>query len=125
GGSADAFAMFGSAGLEDSITSASDLGVPAGEVYATEADGDGIADIGREWFGNDRLDPSTDSGFGATRFGSDGTGSYEGTDDHGMLRSESSGGKENGYRDQRTESLHNMALIGLGEGGSITGGGSR
>jgi hypothetical protein len=125
GGSADAFAMFGSAGLEDSITSASDLGVPAGEVYATEADGDGIADIGREWFGNDRLDPSTDSGFGATPFGSDGTGSYEGTDDHGMLLSESSGGKENGYMDQRTESLHNMALIGLGEGGSVTGGGSR
>ncbi len=125
GGSADAFAMFGSAGLETAITSSSQLNVPPGEVYATEASGDGVADMGREWFGNDRLDPATDSGFGATPFGSDGSGSYAGTDDHGMLLSESSGGQQNGYMDQDTESLRNMALIGLGEGDSVTTGGGR
>lgn len=123
GGSADAFVMFGSAGLEDSITSASDLSVPPGEVYATEADGDGVADMGREWFWSNRLDPSTDGGFGATPFGSNGTGSYEGTDDHGLLLSEASGGNENGYMDERTESLYNMGLIGLGEGARVTTGG--
>lgn len=123
GGSADAFVMFGSAGLEDDITSSTQLSVPHGEVYATEAAGDGVADMGREWFGNDRLDPSTDTGFGATPFGSDGSGSFAGTDDHGMLLSESSGGTQNGYMDQETESLRNMALIGLGEGDKVTTGG--
>ena len=39
-----------------------------------------------------------------------------------MLLSESSGGEENGYMDMRTESLRNMALIGLGEGDRITNG---
>ena len=41
---------------------------------------------------------------------------------YGMLLSESSGGEENGYMDKGTESLHNAALIGLGEGDRITNG---
>ena len=91
-----------------------------GEVDATEARGNYVADAGR--FGGGRLDPSTDDGFGAKPFGSDGTGSYKGTDKHALLLSESSGGEENGYMDLDTESLRNMALIGLGEGDRITNG---
>ena len=122
GGSADGFVMFGSAGLESDITSASQLNVPNGEVYATEARGDDDADKGREWFGSGRLDPSTDDGFGAKQFGSDGTGSYKGTDKHALLLFESSGGEKNGYMDLDTESLRNMALIGLGEADRVTNG---
>jgi hypothetical protein len=119
-GSADAFVMFGSAGLEDDITSATELNVPDGQVYATEANGDGVADIGRNFSGDGRLDPFSDSDFGATPFGSDGSESHEATDDHGMLLSEGSGGEQNGYMDQHTESLRNMALIGLGGGSDVT-----
>ena len=99
-----------------------------GEVDATEARGDDDADKRRVGSGGGRLDPSTDDGFGATPFGSDGTDphkgtdSHKGTDGHGMLMFESSGGEENGYMDADTESLRNAALIGLSEGDRITNG---
>ncbi|MGV8851683.1 MAG: alpha/beta hydrolase [Rhodoglobus sp.] len=119
--SADSFVMFGSAGLESSITDASDLNVPDGQVYATESDDDSTADIGRGLPWDRRLDPYTDSGFGSSRFGSDGTDTYFGTDGHSLLLSDNSDGKENGYMDEGTESLHNMALIGIGDGHRTTG----
>jgi len=121
GGSADSFVMFGSAGLEDDITSAAQLNVPTGQVYSTEAHGDGVADIGRNFSGSGRLDPHTDTNFGAKPFGSEGNGNLAGTDGHGMLLSDASGGRENGYMDRGTESLRNMALIGVGRGDQISG----
>ena len=93
-----------------------------GEVDATEARGDDDADKRRVGSWGGRLDPSTDDGFGAKPFGSDGTGAHKRTDGHGMLLSESSGGEENGYMDKGTESLRNAALIGLGEGDQTTNG---
>ncbi|MDR6986962.1 pimeloyl-ACP methyl ester carboxylesterase [Paenarthrobacter nitroguajacolicus] len=40
------FTMLGSAGIEKEIRNTGDLHVPAGHVYASEASGDGLADLG-------------------------------------------------------------------------------
>lgn len=85
-----------------------DLAVP--EVYVGEAGGDHVADFGR--FGGDPGTPE----FGARIMSVDG-----GTDPlTGSEMAPSSGHSE--YYDQDTESLRNLALIGLGRGELITEG---
>jgi len=116
GGSADALVMFGSPGVAEPVTSAADLDVPAGEVYATRAEADGVAPIGL--FGSGNLDP-LDAGFGAEVFSSDGRPGYDSVDDHGMLLADESNGEKQGYLDRGSDSLHDMALIGIGRGGEV------
>ncbi|MEQ4567421.1 hypothetical protein [Paenarthrobacter sp. CAP02] len=109
--------MLGSAGIEKDIRNTSDLHVPAGQVYATEAAGDGLAQMGRF----QRQDPRMES-FGAKVFSSetatiDGT-EYHGTTEHNTLvhGSDKSG---YGYLDQDTTALHEAALTTTGHGDLI------
>nr|WP_306423043.1 alpha/beta hydrolase [Paenarthrobacter aurescens] len=111
------FTMLGSAGIEKEIRNAGDLHVPAGQVYATEAAGDGLAQLGRF----QRQDPRMES-FGAKVFSSeeatiDGT-QYQGTTEHNTLvhRTASDG---YGYLDKETTALHDAALTTTGNGDQI------
>lgn len=114
GASADSLVMFGSPGIAEGVNSVTDLRVEPGEVFATRADADRIAGLGLIGSGN--LDP-TGPRFGATPFSSEGSSGHDGVDDHGMLLAEDSNGKQQGYMDSGTDSLRDMALIGLGRGG--------
>ena len=111
------FTMLGSAGIEKEIRNAGDLHVPAGHVYASEASGDGLADLGRF----QRQDPRLES-FGAKVFSSeeatiDGT-QYQGTTEHNTLvhRTASDG---YGYLDKETTALYEAALTTTGNGDRI------
>lgn len=113
----DAFTMFGSAGIENTLGSAGDLNVPTGQVYVTESPDDGIADVGRNISG--RQDPSA-AGFDAVNFGSrDTTG-------HNMIMEpahpwvETVTGPQYGYLNPGTQSLKNIGLIAVGEGAPVT-----
>ncbi|WP_284987574.1 alpha/beta hydrolase [Arthrobacter sp. fls2-241-R2A-172] len=111
------FTMLGSAGIEKDIRNTSDLHVPAGQVYATEAAGDGLADLGRF----QRQDPRMES-FDAKVFSSetaiiDGT-EYHGTTEHNTLVH----GTDNsgyGYLDKDTTALYEAALTTTGNGDRI------
>ncbi|SEJ51460.1 Alpha/beta hydrolase [Arthrobacter sp. yr096] len=111
------FTMLGSAGIEKKIRNTGDLHVPAGQVYATEAVGDGLADLGRF----QRQDPRLES-FGAKVFTSeeamiDGT-QYQGTTEHNTLvHKDARDGY--GYLDQDTTALHEAALTTTGNGDQI------
>ncbi|TVU59531.1 hypothetical protein FQP90_19235, partial [Paenarthrobacter nitroguajacolicus] len=111
------FTMLGSAGIEKEIRNAGDLHVPAGQVYTTEASGDGLADLGRF----QRQDPRLES-FGAKVFSSEeatieGT-RYEGTTEHNTLVNEKGGGGY-GYLDKGTTALYEAALTTTGNGDRI------
>lgn len=110
GGSADSLVMFGSPGVAEPVTSVDDLAVPAGEVYVTRAEKDWVAPLGLTGSGN--LDPLTPS-FGAETLSSDGSGTLEGVDDHGLLLDTASNGEKQGYLDRGTQSLDQFAKIGL------------
>ncbi|MEO3940756.1 alpha/beta hydrolase [Paenarthrobacter nicotinovorans] len=111
------FTMLGSAGIEKEIRNAGDLHVPAGQVYATEAAGDGLAQLGRF----QRQDPRMES-FGAKVFSSeeatiDGT-QYQGTTEHNTLvHKDARDGY--GYLDRDTTALHEAALTTTGNGDQI------
>ncbi|MCP1411864.1 alpha/beta hydrolase [Paenarthrobacter sp. A20] len=111
------FTMLGSAGIEKEIRNTGDLHVPGGHVYASEASGDGLADLGRF----QRQDPRLES-FGAKVFSSeeatiDGT-QYQGTTEHNTLvhRTASDG---YGYLDKETTALYEAALTTTGNGDRI------
>jgi|GEM_PF-6666925 len=116
GGSADALVMFGSPGVAEGVDSVSRLTVPSGQVYVTRADADSTAWWGLVGSGN--TDPLS-AGFGAVPFSSEGALGREGIDGHGMLLAEDSNGSSFGYLDSNSDSLYDMALIGLGRGGDI------
>lgn len=117
GGSADAVVLFGSPGIAEPVTTVADLNVPAGEVWVSRAQKDGIAPLGL--FGSGDLDAMGPT-FGAEHFSSDGSSGREDVDDHGLLLSQDSNGASQGYLDPGTDSLHNMALIGLGQVEKVT-----
>ncbi|SEJ62338.1 Alpha/beta hydrolase [Arthrobacter sp. yr096] len=111
------FTMVGSAGIEKEIRNTGDLHVPAGQVYATHAAGDGLAQMGRF----QRQDPRLES-FGAKVFSSeevtiDGT-QYQGTTEHNTLVHEN-GGDGYGYLDKGTTALYEAALTTTGNGDRI------
>lgn len=120
----DSFVSLGSAGIETSIHSATDI--HASSVYAGQAQdvipgleggqGDQWAWTGRA--GSGRVNPM-DSDFGAITFntdGVDGDPEGEGVTDHSATMGD--GGF--GYLDRRTESLHNAALATTGQGASAS-----
>ncbi|WGM21403.1 alpha/beta hydrolase [Paenarthrobacter sp. OM7] len=111
------FTMLGSAGIEKEIRNTGDLHVPAGQVYATHAAGDGLAQMGRFL----RQDPRLES-FGAKVFSSeeatiDGT-QYHGTTEHNTLVHEN-GGNGYGYLNKDTTALYEAALTTTGNGDRI------
>jgi hypothetical protein len=107
--SAGTFVALGSPGVPGSVVDATYLDVAKGQVWATEAVKDNVADMGR-WSG--RQDP-TSLDFGAQVFGSDGSDEYKGTNTHGGAV-HTKGDQNYGYLDSRTESIHNVGLITLG-----------
>ncbi len=111
------FTMLGSAGIEKEIRNAGELHVPAGQVYATEAAGDGLAQMGRF----QRQDPRMES-FGAKVFSSEAATidgiHYQGTTEHNTLVNDK-GGSGYGYLDQDTTALHEAALTTTGNGDRI------
>jgi hypothetical protein len=125
-----------SAGLGNPIHSVHDLQVDARHVWATEATGDRVANIGRgsielgpssgdrvAWIPSDhRVDPAS-SGFGGQVFSSEAAqagGRYlAGTSGHSATpqvdaRLEGTTTDQEGYLDARTTSLYNTALTSLG-----------
>lgn len=116
----DSYAMIGSAGLPPEIDEASDL--QAEHVYAGQArnailgdpaGGDKWAWLGRD-FGDHPVDPSKD-GFGADVFGVDSGSGGAPTTDH-----EATPEVGNGYLDQATESVRNLAWATTGQGDQMT-----
>lgn len=114
------FTMLGSAGIEKEIQNTGALHVPAGQVFATEAAGDGLADLGRF----QRQDPRLES-FGANVFSSEGATidgtRYQGTTEHNTLvhRTARDG---YGYLDKGTTALYEAALTTTGHGDHILSG---
>jgi len=117
----DSFTSIASAGIPQTIESASEL--HADHVYAGQARnvmvgvpglGDQYAYVGRDFSFPYRRDP-TNGSFGAEVFGADGTGKLRPVTDHGVATK--SGG---GYLDPGTESLANVGLTTTGQGGSVT-----
>ncbi|MET4541726.1 pimeloyl-ACP methyl ester carboxylesterase [Arthrobacter bambusae] len=111
------FTMLGSAGVEKEIRNAGELHVPAGQVYASQASGDGLAQMGRFL----RQDPRVES-FGAKVFSSeeatiDGT-HYQGATEHNTLVHRKDGDGY-GYLDQDTTALYEAALTTTGNGDRI------
>jgi hypothetical protein len=112
----DSFVSLGSAGLSPSIDSASDLN--AGRVFAGQAQevipllesgkGDAWAGMGRA-FGNHPVNP-VDPSFGARTFGTDTGVGGNPVNDHSVHTSSG-----NGYLDQGTESLTNVAAATTGQ----------
>ncbi|MCO5294356.1 MAG: alpha/beta hydrolase family protein [Homoserinimonas sp.] len=100
--SLNAFAMVGSPG--SAAQSASELGMPAGEVFVGEAEWDPV--INSAFYGSD---PGSAS-FGARRFGVDGI-----VDPVTGVKLNPSAG-HNEYFQPGSESIRNLALIGIGEG---------
>ncbi len=116
GGMADRLVMLGSPGIAETVDHVSDLAVPPEQVYATRAAKDitallGI--LGSQHFGDENIDPLNPS-FGSRVFSSDGTTITERVDDHDMLLSEETNGEKHGYMDIKSDSLRDMALIGVG-----------
>jgi hypothetical protein len=106
----DALAMYGSAGL--TVDSAEDLHMSASDIYVGEAHDDDVADIGR--FGSGRADPANWD-FGGTEYATNGGKADELT---GQMLVSSSG--HGGYLVPDTESLRNIALIGLDRGDLVS-----
>ncbi len=104
----DALALVGAPGSTASDAGA--LDVPAGSVFVGEAPLDGIATTG--YFGSD----PTQRSWGAVPLGTTG-----GVDPITGTRLTAAVG-HNGYFAQGTESLRNLALIGIGRGGDVTDG---
>ena len=139
--------MLASAGLDRAIPSVHDLQVPAGHVWASEASGDNVADLGRvDYSGSDKfskavwdsaripiydhpVDP-TQPAFGARVFSSEGA-TVDGVKLHGSDWHSASpqveaqlAGKttdQYGYLDRLTTPLYNTGLtsLGLGDSGAV------
>ncbi|MDI2036052.1 alpha/beta hydrolase [Paenarthrobacter nitroguajacolicus] len=111
------FTMLASAGIEKEIQNTGELHVPTGQVYASHADGDGLAQMGRFL----RQDPRMEA-FGAKVFSSeeatiDGT-LYQGTTEHNSLVHRKDGDGY-GYLDKGTTALYEAALTTTGNGERI------
>jgi hypothetical protein len=105
--SAGTLVVLGSTGPEGTIATADDVDVRQGQVWATEAPQDWIADVGR----SGRQDP-TSATFGAKTFASDGSGGYLETTTHGGAEHDA-GAAGYGYLDRGTDALYNVAQITL------------
>lgn len=111
------FTMLGSAGIDKEIRNAGELHVRPGQVYASHAAGDGLAQMGRFL----RQDPRLES-FGAKVFSSEeatiDSTHYQGTTGHNALvhRKDIDG---YGYLDKGTTALHEAALTTTGHGDQI------
>ncbi|KQT75239.1 alpha/beta hydrolase [Microbacterium sp. Leaf436] len=120
---ADHVILLGSAGISTRIDSASDLDVPDGEVFASQALRDGWAPVGQLLSG--RTDP-TDLTFGARVFSSEATvvdGTvFDQVDRHGPFEAGSDGASS--YFTRNTTALYNTALATTGNDDRIIAGGS-
>jgi hypothetical protein len=111
GASADALVLIASPGVAETVSTASQLAVPLEHVWAARARNDGPAALGLNLgvlFGGN-ADPLA-TAFGAQVFGQTLGGDY----DHGLLEVELTGGERLGYLDLATESLREIAVLGLG-----------
>lgn len=111
GATADALVLIASPGVAETVSTAAQLAVPLEHVWAARARNDGPAALGLNlgaFFGGN-VDPLA-TGFGAQVFGQTLSGDY----DHGLLEVELTGGERLGYLDLATESLREIAVLGLG-----------
>lgn len=111
GASADSLVLIASPGVAETVRSAAQLAVPPSHVWAARAQNDGPAALGLNLGGlfGGNADPIA-AGFGAQVFGQGLGVDY----DHGLLESEITGGERVGYLDLATESLREVAVLGLG-----------
>lgn len=124
---ADSLLLEGSAGIPTSFaTSAADLNVPAGQVFATQATHDGLAIVGQNTYLNGldpRIDP-TSAQFGAHDLSSEADGALRGVTQHGPLVNGESHPDSYSYWDNDTQSLLNAARVTTGSGASLPVGGT-
>jgi pimeloyl-ACP methyl ester carboxylesterase len=122
---ADHLVMLGSAGVSNTIATARDLNVPAGEVFATQGHHDAWATTGQTISG--RQDPTAPS-FAAHDFSSE-----KGTDEHGRALDEvtqhgpfapPAGADKYSYLDSNTTAMHNTAKATTSRGAQIPIGGT-
>jgi pimeloyl-ACP methyl ester carboxylesterase len=106
--SVDALALVGAAGSP--AGSVHELAVPAGDVFVGEAVWDGVATSG--FFGSDPAAPA----YGAVRLGTAG-----GRDPVSGAALRPAVG-HNGYFTPGSESMRNLALVGIGRGNEVTSG---
>lgn len=120
---ADHLILLGSAGISTAIEQASDLNVPAGQVFASQAIRDEWAPVGQLFSG--REDPTTQD-FGARVFSSEAT-KVEGqilerVQRHGPIGSAIGG--DDSYFTKGTTALYNTALATMGKDDRLVVGGS-
>jgi hypothetical protein len=121
--SADHLVLLGSAGIPKSVGGAAAMNVPAGEVFASQAEHDGWAPIGQSLSG--RVDP-TSAGFGAHVFSSEDWTlngvALSGVTRHGPFGDSSAG--EVSYLDGLSTPLTVTAMISTGRGRQVPEGGT-
>jgi hypothetical protein len=122
---ADHLVMLGSAGVPNQIGDASDLNVPAGEVFATQGHHDGWAPTGQVI--SQRQDP-TEPSFGAHVFSSETSFDDRGSKlnevtQHGPFAPRGSVG-EYSYLDENTTAMHATVMAITGHGSEIPVGGT-
>ncbi|MBA8990807.1 hypothetical protein FHW23_002072 [Curtobacterium pusillum] len=118
----DRFVTLASAGL--AADERSDLGVPEGEMYSTEARGDYIADIGRSWWSGSEHRTKPTAGFGTKLFDVSQDGDLAGSHSHdsnpGTLQDDGSWDSAgDGYLSPGSHSLDSVAQITTGRGDEI------
>ncbi|MEV7873221.1 alpha/beta hydrolase [Microbacterium sp. NPDC089188] len=113
----DHLVLLGSAGVSDEVTNASELRVPAGEVYASQSTKDGWAPVGQGL--SFRADP-TSSEFGAHPFSSEGVlVDGEQTLPVGMHGPFSGQDGRVSYLDANSAALKSAAMISVGRGSEL------
>lgn len=108
------FTMLGSAGIEKEIRNAGELHVRPGQVYASHASGDGLAQMGRFLRQDPRLESFDAKVFSSESATIDGT-RYHGTTEHNTLVHRKDGDGY-GYLDKGTTALYEAALTTTGHG---------
>ncbi|MEC5192606.1 MULTISPECIES: alpha/beta hydrolase [unclassified Arthrobacter] len=111
------FTMLGSAGIEKEIRNTGELHVPPGQVYASEASGDGLAQMGRFQRQDPRLEAFAAKVFSSEDATIDGT-HYHGTTEHNSLVHRTASDAY-GYLDKDTTALYEAALTSTGHGDRI------
>jgi hypothetical protein len=118
----DNLVLVGDIGTPDNVISVNDLHLnPGGTVYRGTYNEDTTAGVGHGigWYRK----YTTDSGFGAVTFGTDGATAPDGTIEHPTkTHGGQTGGKDGiyGYFDRNTESTNNQAKIALGLNDQLT-----
>ena len=110
----------GSPGIPTSVAkTATDLNVPTGHLFATQANHDGWAPFGQDTALEPRIDP-TSPAFGAHVFSSEGGNGFLPVDAHGPLKWEPGNPDVNSYWDKGTQSIYDAAKVTLGKGDNTT-----